>query len=399
MNIKLVNADSLEFLKTIPNDCVDSVVCDPPYGLSQLKQKEFLKVLSEWASGNYTYTPKKKGFMGQNWDGFVPSPSLWIEVLRVLKPGGHALVFAGSRTQDLMGLSLRIAGFEIRDCIQWVYGSGFPKSYNIGKGVDKALGNEREVLGVKERGSVEEAIKKGVGYTADPANQNNKKVFGYGTETITKGTSKWEGWGTALKPAYEPILLVRKPLDGTVVQNILEHEVGGINIDECRIGDIIQDTSKNGRSPDKHKSTVYESGLKENFEGRITVGRFPSNITFSPQDREDCPIKLLDEQSPNASRFFYCAKASKAEKESNQVGEDGKRFNIHPTVKPIKLMQYLVRLITPKGGAVVDPFMGSGTTGIACIKEGFDFLGIELNKEYFDIAEIRINEEMSQDED
>lgn len=354
MNIKLVNANSLEFLKTIPNDCVDSVVCDPPYGLSQLKQKEFLKVLSEWASGNYTYTPKKKGFMGQNWDGFVPSPSLWIEVLRVLKPGGHALVFAGSRTQDLMGLSIRIAGFEIRDCIQWVYGSGFPKSYNIGKGVDKALENKGKL---------------------------------------------WGGWGTSLKPAYEPILLVRKPLNGTVVQNILEYEVGGINIDECRIGDIIQDTSKNGRSPDKHKSTVYESGLKENFEGRITVGRFPSNITFSPQDREDCPIKLLDEQSPNASRFFYCAKASKAEKESNQVGEDGKRFNIHPTVKPIKLMQYLVRLITPKGGAVVDPFMGSGTTGIACIKEGFDFLGIELNKEYFDIAEIRINEEMSQDED
>lgn len=363
MSIKLVNADSLEFLKTLPDNCVDSVVCDPPYGLSQLKQKEFLKVLSEWASGNYNYTPKKKGFMGQTWDGFIPSPSLWIEVLRVLKPGGHALVFAGSRTQDLMGLSLRIAGFEIRDCIQWVYGSGFPKSHNIGKAVDKALGNEREVVGTKERGSV---------------------------ETTTKGTLKWEGWGTSLKPAYEPILLVRKPLNGTVVQNILEHGVGGINIDECRIGDIVQDTSKNGRSPDKHKSTVYESGLKENFEGQITVGRFPSNITFSPHDGEDCPVEVLDEQSPNASRFFYCAKASKSEKESNQVGKDSKRFNIHPTVKPIKLMQYLVRLITPKGGAVVDPFMGSGTTGIACVKEEFDFLGIELNKEYFEIAKLRI---------
>jgi len=433
MRIKLVNGNSLGYLKTLEDSSIESVVCDPPYGLSQLKQKEYLKIMGEWARGNFSYMPKKKGFMGQSWDGFVPPPSLWSEVLRILKPGGHALVFAGSRTQDLMGLSLRIAGFEIRDCIQWVYGSGFPKSYNIGKAVDKALGNEREVVGIKERGSVEEAIKKGVGYTADPANQNNKKVFGYGTETITKGSSDWEGWGTALKPAYEPILLVRKPLEGTVVQNTLEYGVGGINIDGCRVGDIVQDTSKNGRSSDVHKSSVYKSGLKDNVDGKITVGRFPSNFILSPRDGEDCPVDLLDKQSGiskstggrignkdmanfiygggkgnsyskgesgfgdvgGASRFFYCAKASKSERESNQVGKDGKRFNIHPTVKPIKLMSYLVRLITPKGGKVLDPFMGSGTTGLACIEEGFDFLGVELNQDYFEIAKVRINEKAS----
>ena len=436
MRIKLVNGDSLGYLKTLGDNSIDSVVCDPPYGLSQLKQKEYLKVMGEWAKGNLSYIPKKKGFMGQSWDGFVPPPSLWLEVLRILKPGGHALVFAGSRTQDLMGLSLRIAGFEIRDCIQWVYGSGFPKSYNVGKGIDKLLGNE---VGNE-------------GYIPNHKNTTHGRGFGGGQKTEpfsaqSKEAKQWEGWGTALKPAYEPILLVRKPLEGTVAQNVLEHSVGGINIDRCRVGDIVQDTSKNGRSSDAHKNSVYKSGLKDNVDGKITVGRFPSNFIISHRENcelkgmkkikgikggtgnhkgsvygkrsnggspvkdytdkqgnevvkdwgcvEDCPVEVLDSQSPNASRFFYCAKASKSERESNQVGKDGKRFNIHPTVKPIKLMSYLIRLITPKRGKVLDPFMGSGTTGLACIEEGFDFLGVELNQDYFEIAKVRIDEKAS----
>ena len=483
MRIKLVNGDSLGYLKTLGDNSIDSVVCDPPYGLSQLKQKEYLKVMGEWAKGNLSYIPKKKGFMGQSWDGFVPPPSLWLEVLRILKPGGHALVFAGSRTQDLMGLSLRIAGFEIRDCIQWVYGSGFPKSYNVGKGIDKLLGNE---VGNE-------------GYIPNHKNTTHGRGFGGGQKTDpfsaqSKEAKEWEGWGTALKPAYEPILLVRKPLEGTVARNALEHGVGGINIDGCRVGNVVQDTSKNGRSSDVHKNSVYKSGLKDNVDGKITVGRFPSNFIMSHKDDceckglkkfksssgrgaikkssssdklgntgssyskesrtegtpmichvnedgsetmenwecvEDCPVQALDSQtgtlksgkdrnptkskvtgffgseamyysaksnygdSGGASRFFYCAKASKSERESNQVGKDGKRFNIHPTVKPIKLMSYLVRLITPKGGKVLDPFMGSGTTGLACIEEGFDFLGVELNQDYFEIAKVRIDEKAS----
>ena len=341
MDINLIGDDALVALKQIEDNTFDSVVCDPPYGLSQISLDDFTKTMRMWLIGDKTYTPKKKGFMGHEWDGFVPPPAFWIEVSRVLKHGGHALVFAGARTQDLMGLSLRLADLEMRDCIQWVFGCGFPKSLNIGK-----------------------------------------KVEG------------WEGWGTCLKPAYEPILLVRKPFKGSVANNVALHGVGGINIDDCRVGDLVQDTSKNGRS--KQKDTIYKLGLKKEIEGQITVGRWPANIVFSEEAAE-----VLDNQ-PQAptqtppSQFFYCPKASKKEKESGLSGTGKERFNTHPTVKPIKLMEYCVRLITPKGGKVLDPCMGSGTTGIACVNEGMNFTGIEVHDEYFNIARARIDLALSE---
>lgn len=334
--INLIKGDSLESLKGFKAESFDSVVCDPPYGLSQIKIDEFKKTLRQWVVGNTNYTPKKKGFMGHEWDGFVPPPALWEEVYKVLKPGGHALVFAGTRTQDLMGLSLRLANFEIRDCIHWVYGSGFPKSQNIGKMVDKKLGNEREVIG-RNPNSREACDKSNTLYKSGTVGK---------TAMITRGHTEWEGWGTTLKPAYEPILLVRKPLIGTVVQNVLEHRTGGLNIDACRV------------------------------EG----DRFPPNIIFADTGEADCPVNEIELQA-NAKRFFYCPKAGKKER-----GEG----NTHPTVKPIELMRYLTRLVTPTGGQVLDPFMGSGSTGIACKREGFGFTGIELNEEYFFIAEARI---------
>ena len=203
--MKLILGDSVDKLKELEDNSVDSIVTDPPYGLS---------------------------FMGKKWDYDVPSQEIFEECLRVLKPGGYLLSFAGSRTYHRMAVRVEDAGFEIRDQIMWIYGSGFPKSMNIGIQVDKKLGNQREVVGEKVRGDVEKAKENGAGYLADPANRNNTKQFGYGTQTITKGNSEWEGWGTALKPAHEPIVMARKPLsEKTVVNNVLEWGTGGINID------------------------------------------------------------------------------------------------------------------------------------------------------------------------
>jgi len=329
--------------------------------------------------------PRVKGFMGKSWDAFVPPPSLWDEVFRVLKPGGHALVFAGSRTQDLMGLSLRLSGFEIRDCIQWIYGSGFPKSLNIGKAVDKIQGNERTSFG-RSPNSRENCDKSNTLYKSGTVGK---------TFQITKGESKWEGWGTALKPSFEPAILVRKPFRGSVAQNVLDHGVGGINIDGCKIhaDDVPEGRSRNG------------GGLINGFSFQLpdsksymSAGRWPSNVLLSEDIKEEW------------TRFFYCPKASREEREMGLDGFEKKkagamrgeetrpnkpsnhpiRANIHPTVKPIDLMKYLCRLITPPGGTVLEPFMGSGSTGIGAIKEGFDFIGIEREEEYFEIAKARI---------
>tara|TARA_R110001599_G_scaffold12013_3_gene56399 strand:+ start:5117 stop:6193 length:1077 start_codon:yes stop_codon:yes gene_type:complete len=332
----------LDVLKTLPDNSVDSIVTDPPYGLS---------------------------FMSKKWDYDVPSKEIWIECLRVLKHGGHLLAFGGTRTYHRLVVQIEDAGFEIRDQIQWLYGTGFPKSLNISKAIDKAAGAKREEA------------------------------------------EQWDGWGTALKPANEPICLVRKPIkEKTVAANAIEHGTGALNIDGCRIGDIVQDTSKNGISPEKHKSTVYKSGLKKDFEGKITIGRFPANVILDEEAGA-----LLDEQSGvGASRFFYCSKPNKSERnagcenfepkhkssiqtqnfENAKTGSGNERNilhkNNHPTVKPIKLMRYLCRLITPPNGTVLDPFMGSGTTGIGAMLEGFDFIGIEMEEEYIKIAEARI---------
>tara|TARA_R100000742_G_C4278190_1_gene100736 strand:- start:2376 stop:3512 length:1137 start_codon:yes stop_codon:yes gene_type:complete len=367
-----------------------------------------------------------------------------------------------------MAVAIEDAGFEIRDQIMWIYGSGFPKSLNIGKGVDKKQGNEREVVGTIERGSVEDAIAKGVGYTADPANQNNKAIFGYGTETLTKGNSEWEGWGTALKPAHEPIVMARKPLsEKSIVDNVLKHGTGGINIDGCRIeGNDAKYPDTNPDFRDQGKKSKEAIGINKLSFGQVqdakrkeiekeenNLGRFPANVmhdgsdvvedifpttsksaggggskTVSPSDNVyqggwghkeyDKTVGFGDEGS--AARYFYCPKVSKEERnrgldhlptkktssmsgrrdahdmEGYSIDNDvtgrfvTERKNVHPTVKPIELMKYLCRLVTPKGGTVLDPFMGSGSTGMAAKDEGFDFIGIEKEEEYFEISQSRI---------
>jgi len=334
--LNLINGDSMEVLKTLEADSIDSVISDPPYGLSQISTQVFNECMLKWCTNDREYIPASKGFMGKAWDSFVPPPALFDEVFRVLKPGGHALIFAGSRTQDLMGLSLRLAGFEIRDCIQWLYGSGFPKSLNIGKAIDKIQGNEREVIGKGKSGS-----------TAIWNTDGNM-----GSWNITKGSSEYEGYGTALKPAYEPIILTRKPFEGSVAQNVLDYGTGGLNIDGCRI-----------ETNDEIDLRTY----------RPKIDRYPSNVIFDESNRAEW------------SRYFYTAKTSTEERHK------GIERNIHPTVKPIDLMKYLCRLITPPAGVVLDPFMGSGSTGIAALKEGFDFIGIEREAEYFEIAQKRID--------
>ena len=299
------------------DNSVDSIVTDPPYGLS---------------------------FMGRKWDYDVPSVDIWVECLRVLKPGGHLLAFAGTRTQHRMAVNIEDAGFEIRDMIAWVYGSGFPKSQNVGKAIDKAAGAERKVVG-----------------TASGARNGNGKNNDYGaygsaadgtfevTAPATPEAQQWDGWGTALKPALEPVTVARKPFKGTVANNVLEHGTGAINIDECRVG------NSNGRWP----ANLIHDGSEEVTE------LFPQAKGFSG----------------SAARFFYCAKANKKDR------EDG---NSHPTVKPTDLMAYLCRLVTPPEGIVLDPFMGSGSTGKAAMREGFSFIGIERDPEYYAIAEGRV---------
>lgn len=330
--------DNLEVLKTFPENDVDSVITDPPYGLK---------------------------FMGKKWDYSVPSVELWREVLRVLKPGGHLLSFGGTRTYHRMVVNIEDAGFEIRDQMQWLYGSGFPKSFDISKAIDKAAGAEREILGFNGNqrpnrvGKAQETFGK-------------QTIGGQITEPSTDLAKQWDGWGTALKPANEPIVLARKPLEKglTVAENVTKWGCGAINIDECRVG------ADSTRRPLGRKMDVYggrsEKMLSLDRIGGSDCGRWPANLILDEEAAE-----MLGEPS----RFFYVAKASKAER-----GKD----NNHPTVKPIKLMEYLIKLITPPGGTVLDPFMGSGSTGVAAKNLNFKFKGIELNKDYYAISVARI---------
>lgn len=370
--MKLINDDCFEALKALPDNCIHAVVTDPPYGLSAMKPKEVSECLAAWSTGE-TWTPNGSGFMGKAWDAWVPPPELWREVARVLKPGGHLLVFAGSRTQDLMSVSLRLAGLEVRDTLQWLYGNGFPKSHNLSKGLDKREGRQGEVI-----------------YTETRYNEPNGLVaVGQGprklvTRTVrapsTEQAKQWEGWGTALKPAYEPVILARKPLEGTVAQNTLDHGCGGINVDGCRI-----DTDEvRVQGAQQSRGVTNTGGSREG--GKVyDKGRFPANVLL-----DETAAQLLDDQvGSEVSRFFYTAKTSRKEREAG-LPQGDKRANVHPTVKPIELMRYLVRLITPPQGTVLDPFMGSGSTGCAAALEGVDFIGIEREEEYFEIASARI---------
>ena len=397
--VRLLKGNNLDLLKTLEDNSIDSIVSDPPYGLS---------------------------FMNKKWDYDVPSVELWKEVLRVLKPSGHVLSFGGTRTYHRMVVNMEDAGFEIRDSISYMYGSGFPKSHNIGKAVDKLSGNEREVVGIKEQTGA-----KFKEWSNDPNetrwhNQGFNKIDGKEFD-ITKGNSEWEGWGTALKPSMELICLARKPLtEKSIAENVLKHGTGGINIDECRIPFDMTDTNpatnplyrqeNNYKMPEQGQESNGAVSFTSSKNEISTEGRFHANtilecICDEPRTNPECPCYILDKQSKGSSRFFYTAKVSKKERnmgldefEDKKSGSyhfrqdaslDGKTTqpnkNTHPTVKPINLMTYLCRLITPKGGVVLDMYMGSGSTGISALLEGFKFVGMEMDEDYFNIAEARIN--------
>lgn len=374
----IIQGDSLEELKRLPDCSIGAVVTDPPYGLSNTSPRAVEECLRAWTAGE-SWAPKGRGFMGKSWDSWVPPPELWREVYRVLKPGGHALVFAGSRTVDLMGISLRLAGFEVRDSLQWLYGSGFPKGVNISKALDKRAGAVRKTIGYKKKGdswSKNQPVYNGGG-------RNHHGIMEI-TAPATKEAAKWEGWGSALKPAHEPILLVRRPLEGTVANNLLKWGTGALNVDGCRIP-TDDPLSNHGRKSD---SPIYGAmgALPPQVSSGMELGRWPANVLLDQRAGE-----MLDEQAPATSRFFYSAKASVREKEAGlEPAEGARRGNTHPTVKPLDLMRYLVRLITPPEETVLDPFAGSGSTLIAAGLEGRDFVGIELNSDHVRIIQARL---------
>jgi len=359
----IINGDSIEVLKTMDEGSIDALVTDPPYGLNNITEKKTRACLSAWVNGEQ-FDAGGAGFMGKDWDKWTPPPELWKEVYRVMKAGAHGLVFAGSRTQDLMTLSLRLAGFEVRDTLMWLYGSGFPKSHNVSKGIDKEKGLERELVGYRKAAGGRSGATVSVG----------EHLIKYGqqipiTAPASPESEQWQGWGTALKPAYEPVILIRKPLEGTVAKNVLKHGTGAINIDACRVGD--ESTITSHRAPSHFGQcipvTSYVTGSDK--------GRYPANVILD----EEIADLLGDKQ-----RFFYCSKTSTAERHA------GVDRNVHPTVKPIDLMRYLCRLITPPQGVVLDPFAGSGSTGCAAVLEGFKFIGIEREEQYAEIAQQRV---------
>lgn len=379
----VIGGDCLTVLRDMESESVHAIVTDPPYGLSQVDSAKLTTALTAWVNGDRENVPNGKGFMGKEWDAFVPPPAVFDECMRVLKPGGHMLVFAGSRTVDLMGLSIRLAGFEIRDTLQWLYGSGFPKSMDVSKSLDKLAGAERPVIGKSKRhgGGI---VGAGSSYEVSP-------VVPDITAPATDAAREWEGWGTALKPAAEPIILARKPLSSTVARNVLAHGTGGINVDGCRVP-----TGENRSRPPRTANELYGGGKGTNLTASEShdAGRFPANVLLShSEDCTDdqcelwCPVVHLDAQSEGASRFFpsfrYQAKAPKSERPK----VDGVS---HPTVKPLALMRWLVRLITPPGGTVLDPFAGSGTTLQAAQEEGFDSIGIERDEDYMKLISERL---------
>ncbi|OYD08563.1 DNA-methyltransferase [Paludifilum halophilum] len=386
----VLNGDCLEEIKNMHADSIDAVVTDPPYGLG--KEPDITEVLTKWLAGE-DYEHRGGGFMGKSWDSFVPGPSVWKEVFRILKPGGHVLCFAGTRTQDLMTISLRLAGFEVRDVIEWLYFSGFPKSMDVGKAFDKRAGAEREVIGQKLTAYDGSVRKPNFNHnkTWDPV--SGSKYNGFGTPITLPATDlaqKWDGWGTALKPAHEPIILCRKPLGGTVCDTAERYGTGAINVDGCRIEftDPNEDTRRNSRGGENGLTGTPTFKIRERKveDFKKPEGRFPANC-----------ITLEDGQF--YSKYFNVTtqelskKASKKDRSRDWRGKKTYNRNTHPTVKPIDLMAWLVRLITPPGGIVFDPFAGSGSTLVAAKREGFYYVGIEREEEYVEITRARLGEQ------
>ena len=500
--------DCLDVLRTMPAASIAAVVTDPPYGLS--REPDMIEVLRHWLADGEAYRHRGGGFMGKSWDSFVPGPDVWREVLRVLKPGGHALVFSGTRTYDLTVLAMRIAGFEIRDQLAWLYGSGFPKSLDVSKAIDAsdavAVRLERarsfqawlRPILTPQQVDASTASAMGYHYTTHPTqpcvatrahlellrlrvgvvpawiealvderfvesdNMRAREVVDTRARPVRPGFSgstygvaenidvattlphspeaqRWSGWGTALKPAQEPIVLARKPLIGTVAANVLAHGTGGINVDACRIAGPPSQGGLGGDGLGYHGADGTRT-----IDRSMSAGRWPANVIL-----DDVAAEILDEQSGErpvsgaarngrpaqardngervalhgglhgngtlhndtggASRFFYVAKTSRAEREAGldhlpEVRRDDgrvtdhhvpnlrttERRNHHPTVKPIALMRYLVRLITPPGGMVLDPYGGSGSTACAAVLEGFASTTVELTPEYIPLIEGRI---------
>lgn len=422
-NYNLYHDDCLEHLKTMEDNSIDSVVTDPPYGLG--KEPNIIEVMKSWINTGY-HEIQGTGFMGKEWDSFVPQPIIWKEVFRVLKPGGHILCFSSTRTFDWMGMSLRFAGFEIRDTIAWVYGSGFPKSLNIGKAIDEIQGNEREVIGISKNDRPNSKVKGGMSF-----DRLLDKGQEHETILLTKGNTEYEGWGTGLKPAIEPIILARKPIsENTIAENVLQWGTGGINIDDCRINyesqsdkETLDATNKRFDKGNYSKGGNFNQSINGVKSTTNDLGRFPSNVVHDGSDEvlqnfpytksggnrengENVSLNKINNSwslsskniirynnilpsEGSASRFFYCAKPSQAERNLGFYKSSEKQ-NFHPTVKPLQLIRYLCKLITPKNGVILDPFMGSGTTGMSAILENFNFVGIEKEKEYFELCKKRI---------
>lgn len=430
----------------MPEACIDAIVTDPPYGLT---------------------------FMGKAWDHGVPGIEFWQEFLRVARPGCHLLAFGGTRTYHRLACAIEDAGWEIRDCLMWLYGTGFPKSLDVGKAIDKAKGMKRgpaelqDYVGRENWKSVHGRKRQRGEYVAGtPPQQQLKRHV---TAPATHEAAQWDGWGTALKPGWEPILLARKPLDGTVAANVLEHGTGAMNIDGCRIGVGGYDAPGDRGQTERTRRADFHMAPGKSCQ----KGRWPANVCLShhpecipvpspcrpprpPRPRSlpsgtmddvdgvdgvprsapveswqchpDCPLRLLDEQSGEltsggcpvtrpphrnvvygtgfvgqnqtkpgvprnsggASRFFYCAKASRAERTANASVD-----NKHPTVKPLALMQWLCRLICPPGGIILDPFCGSGSTLIAAAREGLRYVGIDSDAASVKTSRQRLAAEMT----
>jgi DNA modification methylase len=487
---KIIQGDCLDALKTLESNSVDAVVTDPPYGLS--REPNIYEVLSKWMSGE-DYRHRGGGFMGKTWDSFVPGPAIWKEVFRVLKPGGHVLCFAGTRTQDLMTISLRLAGFEIRDVVQYLYFSGFPKSMDVGKQLDKRKGGavlvdefsqmikrrrlekgyslsfmDKEVCGGSTNYSWFEGRPAGVRLPGVAEYKRIKELLDLddrydelieaaerekigvqknamsgwsvdgGTKFVDRDITlpatdlakKWDGWGTALKPAHEPIILCRKPIEKNVAYNVEKYGTGAINIDGCRIptSDKLGGGRNTGRiknchdgykrpymNDENHMKKLAEESKKRTQKAE-ELGRFPANcVTTEPdafyskyfnitppelskkaskKDRnsdwrgEEINLPLRD-KTPGKGSTYKSVDVNGSGILTNGTGKVAPTRNHHPTVKPVDLMSWLIRLITPPGGIVLDPFVGSGSTLVAAKREGFSYVGIEMEPEYIEIAKAR----------
>jgi site-specific DNA-methyltransferase (adenine-specific) len=438
---RVFSGDCREALKHLPDNSVDSVVTDPPYEL---------------------------GFMGKSWDssGIAYDPAVWAECLRVLKPGGHILAFGGSRTWHRLAVAVEDAGFELRDSIAWIYGSGFPKSLDVSKAIDKRSGYEGDVIGTE---TVDVGIQGGSMHAGRSQKLEQREI-----RELSSEAKAWEGWGTALKPAFEPVVVGRKPFGKgvTVAENVLAWGVGGLNIDGSRVGfrneadkNTVQGAQWHAVPNDTYGKfqRQHDREVMNGADSTPDKGRWPANVIF-----DEVTAGLLDEQTGvltsgkvkpgtlrgiksnanvayadaaagselsgygdtgGASRFFYVAKASKRDRNEGLeeledgdtpyrshrpnfentkgietpfagAGRSGKNLkNFHPTVKPTALMRYLIKLVTPEGGVVLDPFTGSGSTGKAALLDGFQFVGVELTEEYLPIIEGRLRWASEQVED